>query len=686
MNFLKRLSFGGGLSLSQITGTDSESTPTPNAESHQSTQPPVLVQPRRNLPKSTAVLSFWIWENIHKGGLEDNASIKSTEKVLSRQFRDGKNTFKLIDTPGFDNIAMSNLEAFARLADYLLHETRVEFGISGIVYLHRAGDPLDSRALKQNMDVISDVFLGDPGLARLTIVVVPESGMDRAACVRVASRATVFRALHAKGARIVGARLNQKSIDQILTPYAFQDPLLLHIQQEAIRDPHIVPGTLIEERLGYYQPESMKLLVDQQVKQCLVPHTDLLRSLETTLKEKELELQESSRARGQAKQQVASTQEEILALRQKLQRSQGDNESLLSQLQLHKGYAEEIYSLQAVLKDAESKLLSYSQAYQQTKQQLTTSREESSGLRQQLQQIQSEYASLRSQLQIQENTEQSDIVQTLKDLNRDIDDFSRSISEHLSDNYVHEVFGKEPSDMTALNARHLPELKALLNHTDGRPSLVAASDEMGMPIEDFLDYATRALLCGYLCQNVFGPFHPAIDPSHNKIMATMYDDVQRREPQAVAGKWRATCFKSIYKPETLDATAQHVPSLVQEFADACLNPLMTYFFGQKPELRLEDRHLDRLSRLFKTAWDWNSTLKGHVIVLGDFYPTQYAPGHRFDPALMSEFEPGPRKSQSKYILGTLGLGLLASRAVGGGQPPETTVVVKATVAMVGLYA
>ncbi|KAG8734844.1 hypothetical protein FRC10_011378 [Ceratobasidium sp. 414] len=345
----------------------------------------------------------------------------------------------------------------------------------------------------------------------------------------------------------------------------------------------------------------------------------------------------------------------------------------------------QLHSLQETLKKTESQLSEHSHAYRQTKRQLATSQEESAGLRQQLQWIRSECWSLRSQLHLQDNTEQSSIVQTLKDLNREVDDVGRLISEYLFDNYVQKVFGKGPSVVTALGAHHLPELKALLGHVDGRPSLVAASNDVGMPAEDFLDYATRTLLCKHLCGRVFSPFHPAADPSKNGVVAAIYDDVQRREPQAVAAKWRANCFKSIFKPEGPDAVAQHVNVVVQEFVESNLTPLLTYFFGQAPGVRLEHQHLVRLIQLFRMAWDWNSMLRGEVIMLGDFYLTYYAPMHRFDPSLMGEFEPDSRKSQPKYILGTLGLGLLSSRAVGGGKAPEVTVVSKATVAGMSLY-
>jgi hypothetical protein len=76
-------------------------------------------------------------------------------------------------------------------------------------------------------------------------------------------------------------------------------------------------------------------------------------------------------------------------------------------------------------------------------------------------------------------------------------------------------------------------------------------------------------------------------------------------------------------------------------------------------------------------------LKREAVLLGDFHQTFYPPLHRFDPLLMRELE--PRKSQPDYILGTVGLGLLCSCAVGGGKAPETVVMLKALVATARLY-
>ncbi|KAG9103544.1 hypothetical protein FRC06_010029 [Ceratobasidium sp. 370] len=682
---LRRLSLTDNTPRPQAIGPSQVGELTPPAELHQPTKDQMgATGPIQQdfshksvvillLGRSGSGKTFFVETTCSKRGRVDGASITRTVDVNSRNITFSKKRFKLIDTPGFDSLALSNLEAFAKLGDYLLHSGRIRVGIAGVIYIHRAGDPLESRALAQNVDVLSEVFLGDSGLPRLTIMVVPGgSGAHKSASAREVSRHDIFRTAQRKGAKIVEAPLDQRHMDDILISYTSQPPVLLRVQLEGIRDPQVPIVTRIQERLGYHDADSVKLCVDEQVRLQLASYTEQIRSLEAALKEKESEALESSGAHEQTKQKLAKYQAEIQELRQTLRQGRNEYDTLVSQLQLHEGHAEELRSLQETLKRTESQLADCSRAYKQTKRQLATSQEESVRLRQQLQRIQGEYGSLRSQLQLQENTEQSSIVQTLKDLNREVDDIGRLVSEYLSDNYVQKVFGKEPSVVTALDAHHLPELKTLLGHINGRPSLVAASNDVGMPVEDFLDYAIRTLFCKHLCGRIFSPFHPAVDSSKNDVVAAMYDDVQQREPQAVAAKWRANCFKSIFKPEGPDAVAQHVGLIVREFVDRNLTPLLTYFFGQASGVRLDHQHLDRLIRLFRMAWDWNSTLKGEVIILGDFYPTYYAPMHRFDPSLMSEFESDPRKPQPKFILGTLGLGLLSSRAVGGGKSPEVT--------------
>ncbi|KAG8737706.1 hypothetical protein FRC10_007905 [Ceratobasidium sp. 414] len=564
------------------------------------------------LGRSKSGKTFFVKTACAKDERIDSKSIKSTVEITTQAVQLADKRFQFVDTPGFGHSSMSDLDVFTKLADYLL--TWLRAGIAGIVYIHRAGDPLEGANLAQNLSVLFDVFLGDSGLSRLTIMVVPGKSGTQApySVAQDLSRASGFRTALAKGARAVVSTLRQTDIDNILTSCASLDPVLLRVQQESIRNLRAAITTQIKGRLD----RSTKLRGDAQANLNLSTYDEL----ESTLKEKERQVLELSRAHEQIEQQLARSQEETLALGQ------------------------------------------------------------------QLQQTRKEYVSLRSQLQLHENTEQSNIVQALKDLNRSIDDLARSISQYMVDTHSEAVFGKETTDVTSLNALCLPELKMLFGHVEGNSSLVASSDGRGMPIEDFLDYATRSSLCKHLFEAIFSPFHPAADSAHNTIVATIYDNVRRQEPQPVAAKWRASCFKNIHKPENTDAITHRVNLIVQQFVDNSLSPLLTYIFGETAGVELESQHLERILQLFRTAWDWNSTLKGDVIMLGDFHLTYYAHLCRFDGNSMREFEPDPHKPPPNHILGTLGLGLQSSNAVGGGQEPEIIVVLGATVATESLYA
>jgi hypothetical protein len=105
------------------------------------------------------------------------------------------------------------------------------------------------------------------------------------------------------------------------------------------------------------------------------------------------------------------------------------------------------------------------------------------------------------------------------------------------------------------------------------------------------------------------------------------------EPQTVTGKWRADCFKSIYKPDSPDTNTRHIKSITQKIYRDSLNSLISHFFGPKTNIKLEAQYVDRLEKLVRTAWDWNSTLKSEVIMLGDFYQTTYASTTRYDLSL-----------------------------------------------------
>ncbi|KAG9091992.1 hypothetical protein FRC06_000298 [Ceratobasidium sp. 370] len=553
-------------------------------------------------------------------------STKPTADVVSVRITTSKHKFKLIDTPGFDNPAISSLEIFTKLANYLLNQARARPNVRGVIYIHRVGDPLESRTLVQNMRTITELFLGEANLSRLLILVVPTQpgSPDSASVAQALPLATAFRHACDKGAKVLISSLDPADINGVIMSYIPQEPVLLRIQAGTYRSPADLQDQ-IEEYLGYYEKNSLRKRVEEQVQERLAPYRSKIRSLEGMLKESQEKVAHSSESQQQPQQQSEPGREDDTTLRQQLEDLQNENVSLRSQLQQ------------------------------------------------------------RDSIKQQDSIKQDDIVQTLTELNRRIEGLSRTISAYLVDKYVQKLLGKDPGDVTALHARHLAELAALFGHVEGSSSLMSSSVGAGMPVEDFFDYAIRTLLCKHICRRVFDPFHPGVGLSQSDAISRVYDSVRRRELQSVAGKWRADCFKSIYKPASPDVTTQHIKTIAQKVYRDSVGTITSYFFGQKADIVLEAQHIEQLEGIIRAAWDWNVILKGDVVMLGDIYPVTYPPSTRFDPKFMGELEQSPRKLLPRSILATLALGLVSFRAVGGEHPPEMAVVSKALVATKSLY-
>lgn len=154
---------------------------------------------------------------------------------------------------------------------------------------------------------------------------------------------------------------------------------------------------------------------------------------------------------------------------------------------------------------------------------LIESQAETDSLRDQLEQNRSEYASLRSELQLQDNMEQSKIVESLKNLNRNIENFGRAVAERLVDDYI----GSPAPEFTTLQASNLSGLKTQFGHHEGEASLVLSSSGAGMMAEDFLDLALRSLICRQIHEKIFLPFHPALASStENMFVTDLYEKIR----------------------------------------------------------------------------------------------------------------------------------------------------------------
>ncbi|KAG8731539.1 WD repeat-containing protein 90, partial [Ceratobasidium sp. 423] len=569
----------------------SNSTPTPGKTDKAVTSREVPIEePKPQVPQDPIRIlvvgpsgsgKTYAIENSYRDPKEPKGSLlyETTKHIGIIRLKSGGRLLEVIDTPGFDNIGMSDVEAFAEIADYLRDPQRNWAGITGIVYVHRAGNAIHSRSLLRSFRVLANVFLGQAGMTRLTFLVTQYDahGVEYGGLLdQMRGRSSVFSQAFSLGAK-VARHPDRAGFIQTLQSYMSQTPIMLPVQLDDSYKLHSAFVTRVEKELGYYEYEAAQSLLDDQERQL----------------------------RGLYEEKLAS------------QREAGT--------QLHR----------------------------------------------ELQQSQLEYSSLRSQLQLQENIEQSEVVQTLHDLNRMIEDTGRSISAHLADEYVTEAFGKDLADVTALHAFDLRALKLQVGHVPGRSTFVKSSGGQGMQIEGFLDYVIRNKICLYLNQEIFSPFHPGIDPSMDQVLRATFESIQKQVPQAVAGKWRSETFRHVSDPERHHLTVdQHVDIHLNKLIDKELFPLTKHVFGR--DITVKEEHHKLLRTLIHMAWDWNSRLKGDVIMLGEFSQIAYSHYSRFNPAYMEEFEANSRNPPPITIIGTLALGLKSRRAVGGGNPVEET--------------
>ncbi|CAE6466526.1 unnamed protein product [Rhizoctonia solani] len=520
--------------------------------------------------------------------------------------------YKLIDTPGFDNMRLGDVEICARIVKYLRDSKVAKGGIHGIIYIHQSGDPLRGESFYRYLRAVSQVFFGSLGLRRLTVLVRhvdPDGPASTHINDELRNATSTLGRLRSLGAKIMPANHQTREFIEVMQSYSRSRPILLPIQEDR---PNII--------------------------------ADL----------------------------------EAILHKAPAQTRQGSQEERIS-----RSYERQLEDLHLILDAKESELVHCRDALHRVELHRDGLQETETTLRQKLQQMQREYTSLRSELQLQENFEQSDIVQELEDLNRHIDDISRSISAHLTDNYVRTILNKDPAEATTQHAQNLPGLFKLLGIDESTCSVVSSEKGEGLDIESFLDFTIRDMLCTLLVTAVFQPFHPAIDSEQSTTLLRIYEDIQKQEPQTRSGKWRSSTFKSIHKCDSPDV-ANDINRLLHLFIRERLNPLIMNVFGSK-DATLDRDHFNQMHGLVKRAREWNSKLKGEVIVLGDFRLTIHAPGSHFDSNTMKDFEPQP-SVQPISILGTVGLGLVSLRAVGGGRPPEETLVCKAVVTTNTLYA
>ncbi|CUA77230.1 hypothetical protein RSOLAG22IIIB_06585 [Rhizoctonia solani] len=303
-------------------------------------------------------------------------------------------------------------------------------------------------------------------------------------------------------------------------------------------------------------------------------------------------------------------------------------------------------------------------------------------LRSQLEQTELEYASLHSELQLNDNTEQSKIVQLLGELNRMIDAFGRSVAAYMVDNHKDNCFGE--GDPTTLNAPNLGGLQERFGHQEGKASLVTSSQGMGLPIEDFIDFSLRSSIFRKLYHSLFVPFHPTlVGNAESGFMTTLYEKVRRQVAPNIAARWRASTFIALCDGHKLDEPS--IKDIVESLASGDIQQLLNNLFGETNAVALTEDQRNQLQDIVKLAWEFNYLIKGEVVALGDFQLLYHEHGVPFDPKTMAGFEPGQQRKPDDVALCTVEFGIALRYSKGAENDAGPSVVCQATVVTPAIY-
>ncbi|CAE6459228.1 unnamed protein product [Rhizoctonia solani] len=240
-----------------------------------------------------------------------------------------KTNFILVDSPGFDNMSISDGEIMTKLIHFLCCG-KAPAKMAGVIYLHTQESRLGSGVLRRNLLLIK-ALLGESFLDRLTILIVPRPGEEanEKEIIRpLLDPKSPFRSLCDLGAQVKVSSLETEAIRNLLLPYAEKPPLLTSVQSE-LCGPGRIPN---EGDISFYLAKCTRTREDGST---------VTRSKVTTQRISQIQNHVSSPARQDSKDvkklelQLAESKKQTEDSHSQLQQHLSQYNALCSQLQIH---------------------------------------------------------------------------------------------------------------------------------------------------------------------------------------------------------------------------------------------------------------------------------------------------------------------------------------------------------------
>lgn len=272
---------------------------------------------------------------------------------------------------------------------------------------------------------------------------------------------------------------------------------------------------------------------------------------------------------------------------------------------------------------------------------------------------------LRNHFQVTDDKEPGEIAAQFRSINRDIDNLCRDINEDLARLCAP---GTDVAITTSLDVRDMVGVeRALYGDFGAQPSLIESSSGTGRPISEFMDFALQFLINKELHRFIFQPFNPLMTASDNECISRSYEEVRRREPQVISGRWRSSTFAARQSSFSQTTVQRWLDSLHTGLLSRVLLPFLVAVYGDAAYI--SSKREQSLASIISNAYQWNRMVKTEVILL-DFQPVMFPTSTPFDPSAMSPINQTPPRLDAEPILSTVSLGLQSSEGEGGGVSPK----------------
>ncbi|CAE6402612.1 hypothetical protein ACGC1H_005416 [Rhizoctonia solani] len=477
--------------------------------------------------------------------------------------------FRFIDTPGFANDTFDDRQVLERLVEYFApHGDRLPRRVAGLLYIHSEDEPLKGRTSRKTIEMLVKV-LGERFLDRVTVLIRTQNGPNDLA-KSVQSEDSPLYPLYCNNIKpwaTIPYTPDPQSIVHILQPYIELSPRLVwlaalesfvqrygnnrqyndiprHLRELFPEDvgPLIIPDQAdIQTRLSGREDELEKALAqkEEEIKALKSTHEIELKDIQgksmaekaddelqrgslcNTIRDQKAEISElqsrnsSVLEESEALKQLNSKKDsDILAL-------QGELAAKDEELMKVKDYNDHaIRELTEKLRDKESEVAELKSRTNGTTNGMTNGTpgtttkpankqgDEIHRLKAEIDRISAEYGSLRTHMQLQENTEQADIMKALGDINRLVEEFGQTISEHIETHME-----RNPPEKPL----HPKDLLSIFGQVKGDLASKIKQDAYLL-----LEYAVRAVMCNQLYTYLFKPFHPSISDDRNVFVAQIH--------------------------------------------------------------------------------------------------------------------------------------------------------------------